>query len=60
MHNLENTCQAGFYDEESFESTSRALGLQLELLEHSPSFDLELDLEGQYAQPTKHLSGWIL
>ena len=59
MHNLQNTCQAGFYDEESLESTFRALGVQLKSLERSPSFDLELDLEGQYAQPSKRLSGWI-
>ena len=50
MHNIHSTCQAGFYDEESIESTFRALGLQFKSLERSPSFDPELDLEGRYAQ----------
>ena len=54
MRDLHNTCQAGFYDEESFESTFRAVGLQLKSLERSLSFDLGVDLEGQYAQPSKH------
>ena len=34
--------------------------LQLRSPERSPSFDIELELEGQYAQHSKHLSDWIL
>ena len=60
MHNLPNTCQAVFYDEESIETNFETLRLQLRALERSPSFDLEFDLEGQNAQPSKHLSRWIL
>ena len=60
MHNLHNTDQAGFYDEESIASTFRALGLQLTSLERFPSFGLGFDLEGQYARHSKHLTGWIL
>ena len=60
MQNLQNTCQTGLYVEESIEVNFEALALQLKSLERSPSFDLELDLEGQIAQPSKHLSGLIL
>ena len=60
MHNLHNTCQAGFYGEELIERTFRDLEPQLQLLERSPTFDVELGLEGQYAQPSQQLSGWIL
>ena len=60
MNNLQDIFQAGFSGRESIETDFEALGLQLRSLERSPSFDLELDLEGQYTQPSKHLSGWIL
>ena len=45
MHNLQNTCHAGFWDEESIETTFETLRLQLRALERSPSFDLGFDLE---------------
>ena len=50
MRNLQNICHAGFYDEESIETTFETLQLQLRVLQRSPSFDLEFELEGQYAQ----------
>ena len=60
MHNPQNTCHAEVGGGESIEINFGVLGLQLRSRERSPSFDLEFNPEGQYAQPSKHLSGWIL
>ena len=54
MHNLQNACQAGFLDEESIETNFETVRLQLRTLERFPTFDIDLDPEGQYAQPSKH------
>ena len=60
MYNLQNTCQAGSYDEGLIATNFETLRLQLRALERSPFIDPELDPGGQYAKPSKHLSGSIL
>ena len=48
---MNELCEARTLDEKSFETTFGAIGLLVQALERSPSFDLEFDLEGQVAQP---------